>query len=253
MRGVHGLLAMGLVWMALGGYGQAQELEPSSRAPNLEPNHPDFKTVPTVTFERVHPNAEPAHYAISVEASGDAAYHSEESAAGANKDANQEPYILKFTVSESTSMRIFELARQANYFKGMPSSADPLLPNSGTRTLTYSEGPIDSFGHRTNGVRNWTTYNDSTNPAVRQLTSIFTGISNSLELGRQLESLHRSRGAGLDAALKRAEERAHAHSFVELQAIAYCLKGVANDPAVSDAARRRAGRLLMLAGVSQAK
>lgn len=253
MRGVHGLLAIGCVWVALGGaYSQVPQLEPGSQAPNLEPDHPEMKNVPTVTFERVYPDAEPEHYVISVESSGNAAYHSEKAYSGSGDDvAGEEPYILKFTVSGDTSSRIFELTRKANYFK---SSGDhSSLPDSGNSTLTYSEGPTDSFGHSVNGVRNWVSYDNSADPAIRQLASLFAEISNSLELGREIESLHRSHRAGLEAALKRAEDNAANHGLLELQAIAVSLKGVADDPGVSDVARQRAQRLLMLAGASPAQ
>ena len=253
MRGVHGLLAIGCVWVALGGaYAQVPQLEPGSQAPNLEPKDPEMKIVPTVTFERVYPDAEPEHYVISVESSGNAAYHSEKAYTGSENDvAGEEPYILKFTISGGTSSRIFELTREANYFK---SSGDHnSLPDSGDSTLTYSEGPIDSFGHAVNGVRNWVSYDNSADPAIRQLTSIFAGISDSLELGREIELLHRSHRAGLEAALKRAEDNAGNHGLLELQAIAVNLKAVVDDPAVSDVARQRAQSLLMLAGASPAQ
>ncbi len=243
MRGVHGLLAVACVCVVLGGaYAQA---------PDLDPNHPKMKIVPTVTFERVYPNDEPAHYAVSVESSGDAAYNSVGLGNAEGADGNGEPYIMKFTVSESTSMHIFELVRQAHNFKG--KSGDDDGSNTGNRTLTYSEGPADSFGQPTFGVRNRLTYDESTDPAILQLTGIFAGISNSLELGRELEYLHRSRRAGLDAALKGAEDRARDHSLLELGAISHSLQVVADDPAVSDAARQRAQHLLKLAQSSPAE
>lgn len=245
MRGVHSLLAIGSLCTALTGA--------HAQAPNLEPNHPDFKIVPTVTFERVYPNAEPSHYAIAVDSSGNAAYQSVAMGNVAGEtNASQEPYILKFTVSEATCERIFELARQASYFKHPPERDERNIPNTGTLTLTYSEGPADSFGHVTNGARNSMTYGNSAAPAIRQLTRIFEGISGSLELGRQLESLHRAGRPGLDAALERAEERVRQHRYAELQAIAYCFQNIAGDPSVSGLARQRARRLLLIAQSSSA-
>lgn len=253
MRWVHGWLTIGCVGVVVA--------VASAQTPNLDPNHPDLILIPTVTYERVYPNAEPSHYAISVESSGNAAYHSDELSvvAGGEKAATEpnadkpynKPYILKFTISESTCRRIFQLARQAGYFKGKPGAGDR-TPSGGNRTLTYSEGPANSFGNYTNGVRNWVTYDDSKDPAIRQLTEIFAGISSSIELGREIEYLRQTRHSGLDAALKRAEDRAGEHGFVELQAIAYCLKDVADDPSVSGAARERAEHLLLLARPSPA-
>ncbi len=245
MRIIHNFIPIGYVCILLAGaYAQA---------PNLEPNDPNFKVVPTVTFERVYPNATAANYAISVESSGNAAYRSEELGPGVRQEiATGEPYILKFTISETTSIRIFRLTRRANYFKGS-SSADNSVTNTGNITLTYGEGPADSFGHRTNGVRNSVTYNDSTNPAIRQLTGIFEGISNSIQLGRQLEYFRRTSQPALESALKRAEVRVRAHRLIELQAIIPSLKGVVEDPSVTNVARRRAEHLLMLAQSSPAQ
>ncbi len=245
MRIIHNIFAIGYVCILLAGaYAQV---------PNLEPNDPNFRVVPTVAFERVYANATAANYAISVESSGNAAYRSEELNPGARlESATGEPYILKFTISETTSMRIFRLTRQANYFKGN-SRADNSVSNTGNITLTYGEGPADSFGHSTNGVRNSVTYNDSTSPAIRQLTSIFEGISDSIQLGRQLDYLRRTSQPSLESVLKRAEVRARAHRLIELQAIIPSLKGVAEDPSVTNVARRRAQHLLMLAQSSPAQ
>jgi hypothetical protein len=240
IRIVPNLIPIGFVCIVLiGAYAQP---------PNLEPNHPGFKVVPTISFERVYPNATPAHYAISVDSSGNAAYQSEDLGHGARQElATGEPYIVKFTISDATSLRIFNLARQAKYFKRSSGAGNRLIPNTGTITLTYAEGPVDSFGHSTNGVRNSITYNKSTNPAIRQLTKIFEGISNSIQLGRQIEYLRRTSQPALDDALKSAENRARAHRIIELQAIIPSLKNVADDPSVSDFARQHARRLIQLA------
>ncbi len=244
MRMIRNFLSIGYVCVLLAGaYAQP---------PTLEPNNPDVEVVPTLTFERVYPNETAAHYAISVDSTGIAAYQSEGLGPGTRQEiATGEPYILKFTISETTSMRIFRLARQANYFK-RDSSANS-VPDTGDITLTYEEGPPDSFGHLTNSVRNSVTYNDPTTPVIRQLTIIFEGISNSIQLGRQLEYLRGTSKSALDFALKRAEDRARAHRLIELQVIVPSLKEVAEDPSVSNVARRRAQHLLMLAQSSPAQ
>ncbi len=224
-----------------------------AQPPNLEPDRPHFKVVPTVTFERVYLNSTSAHYSIAVDSFGNAACYSEELAPGARQEIpTGEPYILKFTISDATSMRIFQLAQQANYFKPSPSAANS-APSPGNKTLSYAEGPADSFGHWTNGVRSYVTYKDSTNPAIRQLTTIFEGIFNSIQLGRELEYFRRTSKTALDPILKRAEDRARAQYLIELQAITPSLKDVAEDPSVTPIVRRRAQHLLMLAHSSPAQ
>ncbi len=245
MRILHNCISIGYLCILLAGaYAQP---------PNLEPDRSHFKVVPTVTFERVYPNLTSAHYSIAVDSSGNAACHSEELGPGVRHEvATGEPYILKFTISDATSKRIFQLTQQANLFKRGPS-ADNSVPDTGYKTLSYAEGPADSFGHWTNGVRASLTYNDSTDPAIRQLTSIFEGIFNSIQLGRELEYFRSTSKATLDTILKRAEDRARAHYLIELQVIIPALKGVAEDPSASRTARQRAQRLLMLAQSSPAQ
>ncbi len=133
----------------------------------------------------------------------------------------------------------------------MPDLDGGPLPNTSIKTLTYSEGPAHSFGHLTNGVRNSTSYANSNNLAIRQLTAIFSGISNSIEFGRQIEDLRHGDQAALDGALKLAEDRANKHQLIEIGIIAQSLKEVADDPSVSNTARGRARHLLLLAGSSQ--
>ena len=88
-------------------------------------------------------------------------------------------------MSDVTRTRIFSLAKQAHYFKGNFAYTKGRVADTGTKTLTYSEGPADSFDQPTAGVHNTTTYNYSEDPAIQQLTSIFEGISETMELGRR--------------------------------------------------------------------
>ncbi len=216
--------------------------------PDLQPNAPGDKPVPTVTFDLVFPGAVPAHYSVAVESSGRAAYRSDEIAAGGPPEtATGDPYLVYFVVSEATRTRIFKLAAAANYFNGRFNYTKSRVANTGTKTLTYSEGPAVPFGKPTAGVRSSTVYNYSENPDIQRLTTIFQDISESLELGRRLNYLHRFDKLGLDAELKRAVEQAHEGQLLELQAIAPVLKAVADDSDVMHIARQRAQELLKIA------
>jgi hypothetical protein len=166
-----------------------------AQAPNLEPKTPQDKRVPTVTYELVLPGEMSAHYAISVESSGNAAYRSRAIGAGDQEQiATGDAHILKFTLSQPTCMRIFELARQANYFEHPSVSSvptlDPMFARSGAsfNTLSYSYGPLYSFDEASKSVRNSITYTHPEDPAIRQLTSIFESISRSVESGRIAEA-----------------------------------------------------------------
>jgi hypothetical protein len=147
---------------------------------------------------------------------------------------------------------VFQLAKQANYFRGNFNYTKGRIANTGTKTLSYSEGPVDSFGKPTNGVRYETTYNYSENAAIQELTAIFQNISNTLELGRRLDHLRRFDRLGLDAELKRAEEMAKGGQLLELQAILPALQKVVDDSSVLHIARESAQHLIGLAEASAA-
>lgn len=222
-----------------------------AQQPNLEPDTPHDKPQPTVSFDFVLPGTRPAHFAISVESSGRAAYRSDEVAPKSGSDEQAgDPYLLRFVMSEPTRTRIFALARQADFFKGDFNYTKSRVANTGAKTLSYGEGPSVAFGGPTNGVRNSTTYNYSDNPAIQQLTTIFQSISNTIELGARLDFLRRFDKLGLDAELKRADEMAKENNFVELHVIAPTLRTISEDYRVVNVARQRAKNLLSMAEAS---
>ena len=157
--------------------------------PNLEPKTPRDMRLPTITYELVLRGDTQARAVLSVDSAGNAAYrtralsaeHQEQITAG-------EARIVKFTVSQPTCTRIFELARQANYFAGDSSSTvlDPTFSKLGARfiTLSYSYGPLYSFDDAAKSVRTTVTFSTPPNSALQQLTSIFESMADSLERGR---------------------------------------------------------------------
>ena len=232
---LSGWLAAGLCW--------------GRQTPNVEPNTPGDKTVPVVAFDLAFSGATPSHYAIAVESTGGAAYRSDDiGTQGEQASAAGDPYLLKFTVSEPTRTRIFQLAREAHYFQGNFNYTKTRVADTGTKTLSYSEGPANAFAAPTNGKRSQTVYNYSQNPSIQELTAIFQRISTTIELGRHIAYLHRFDKLGLDAELKRADEMAGENQLLELQAIAPALQAVADDYSVLHIAREHAKHLLELAG-----
>ena len=219
------------------------------QTPKVELSTPGDKPVPLVTFELAFPGATPSHYSIAVESSGRAAYRSDDiGAQGERESAAGDPYLVKFIVSEPTRSRIFQLAKEVNYFQGNFNYTKTRVADTGTKTLSYSEGPADSFATPTIGKRTQTVYNYSQNPSIQQLTTIFQQISATLELGRRIDYLHRFDKLGLDAELKRADEMAGENQLLEIQAIAPSLRAVADDYSVLHIARQHAEHLLEQAG-----
>jgi hypothetical protein len=224
-------------------------IAPVSLAKAQRPDlHPGYATSPTpiVSFEFERPGMRPPHYAISVESTGKAAYRADEVVG--QDDSSQEPYILKFTVSEPNRSRIFELAQQTNFFKGNFNYTKTRIADTGTKTLMYSEGGIpDVYTFPVEGVLNRTTYNWSENPAIQQLTSIFQGIETTLEFGRRLEFDRRFDKLALDSELKQLQEMQKGGQALEIQAIAPVLTNISNDFSVMHIARQRAQQILKAA------
>jgi hypothetical protein len=218
----------------------------NAQTPDLEADRPG-SPIPIVTFEIVRPGVNPPHYAIAVESAGRAAYRADEKTeqevgSGAQ---TEEPYFLKFTVSEPNRSLIFELAKQANMFKGDFDYTKSRIANTGIKTLAYSEGRLaDPFQYPVEGIQNKTTYNWSENVAIQELTRIFEGMQTTLEFGRRLEFERRFDKLGLDQELKRLQELQKSGQAQEVQAIEAVLTNISNDLSVMHVARQRAREIL---------
>lgn len=213
---------------------------------------------PVVTFTLDFPGANPSHYVIAVSRDGRGTYtsngqmsaNSSSQSASADSDSNAgsdktsaisapENGPLDFTVSDHVRDLIFDLGQRAHYFSGKVDSARKNIASTGTKTLSYKDE------HRQSEA----TYNYSTSAPVEQLTSVFEGLSETLEFGRRLAFFHKYQKLALDDDLKRMEEMQRDNSLGDMQAIASVLKAIADDPSVMNVARSRALRLLS----SQAK
>ena len=208
-----------------------------ARTPSLESQRADNPAVATVTFTFDWPSFQPHHYSISVDSTGSAAYESLTAEGTAGQNVAGEPYELKFTISEGARNRIFELAKQANYFNGDFDFKKHKVAFSGTKTLAFADGQ----------KKYQTTYNWSENSTIQELTTLFAGISNTQESGQHLQQLLRYDKLGLNQELERMEDMSKMHALAEIQSIAPVLQQLASDTSVMNIARQRAQRLLRLA------
>lgn len=191
--------------------------------------------VPTVTFDLIWEQATPQEYIIRAQADGPSTYVSRNPLKPVQPGEEKEPdYTLDFTLSPASQRRIFKLAQQANYFNGDFDYKAHRIANTGKKTLTYA----DETRHFQ------TVYNHSENKAIQELTSIFQGISSTIEFGRHLEFKHKYDKLGLESELKAMEEAAENRNLAEIQIVAPTLKNIAEDPSVLNIARQRAKRLL---------
>ena len=225
---------------------------PRAQAANSEPNVPGDKPGATVTFDIVFPPYSPAHSTVTVDSSGRASYHSDDlRSSNADKNALLDPYSLEFTLSVATTAKIFKLTQEADYFRGDFAYTKGNIANTGDKTLTYREGPADPAGKPAEGKRYQTAYNYSENPAIKELTSIFQGIGQTVEIGRRLAFLRRFDKLGLDATLKQAVEMANSGYMQEIPIIAPTLRAIMDDFAVMRIARQRAEHLLKMNEAAQ--
>ena len=191
--------------------------------------------VPTVTFDLVWEQATPQEFTIRTQADGPSSYLSRNPLKPVPEGEEKDPdYTIDFSMSAKDAARIFKLAQHANYFNGDFEYRAHRIANTGKKTLTYA----DETRHFQ------TVYNHSENNAIQELTSIFQGISSTIEFGRKLQFKHKYDKLGLEGELKAMEDAADNHNLAEIQVVSSTLKDIADDSSVMNIARQRARRLL---------
>jgi len=190
----------------------------------------------SVGFTLDFPNSIPDHYKIVIFADGHATY---DSTGRLTPDSEPpDPFHLDFQVSPASKTKIFDLAAKAKYFEGKIDSGKKGIASTGDKTLIYEDGSRKTEAH----------YNFSPNSSIQELTSLFQGISTTLEFGRRLAYYHHYQKLALDEEFKRMDETNRFGEMAELQAIAPILKQIIADPTVLNVSRNRAQRLLALSG-----
>ncbi len=186
----------------------------------------------TVTFTLDFPGSQPGHYSVQVQSDGKARYQSSGRPSPESDDSDNFDY--EFAVSPATRAKIFDLSAKAGYFQRDVDSHRKNMAFTGKKTLGYKSA--QRIGEAT--------YNYSPEMAVQELTSLFQGLSATLELGHRLEYSLRYQKLALAEELKRTEESARLSAPVEIQAIAPILQQIVADSSVMNVTRARAQRLL---------
>lgn len=212
-----------LMFWSVGLFGQANEPkpEPTSVAPE--------ETPPIIRFTQAWPQATPPFYVIAMDGSGRTTYNSSPS----NSEPGN-PYDLKFVISGQTRAKIFDLAKQLNFFQGDFDYRKSRIAFTGTKTLKFQNGKEE---HETS-------YNWSDNLAMQDITKIFQNISETIELGRVMADKYRFDKLGVDAEMRKLEQATKDERTAELQAIQPILLKIAKDPGMMNITRRRAELLL---------
>lgn len=186
----------------------------------------------TVSFTLDFPMSQPGHYSIQVDSDGKARYQSTSKVSTESDDTDTFNY--EFTVSPATRDKVFDLSAKAHYFQKDLDAHRKNLAFTGTKTLRYQDDTR----------KGESTYNYSSEAPVQELTTLFQGLSATLELGHRLEYSLRYQKLALAEELKRTEESARLSPPVEIQAIAPILQQIVADSSVMNVTRARARRLL---------
>ena len=147
-------------------------------------------------------------------------------------------YSLDFTMSNANREKVFELAKQSDYFQGDVEIKAKNIAKTGQKTLEY-------HGSAASGPSNTSaTYNYSPNKDIQQLTQLFQSVATTVDMGRRLAFDYRFDKLGLDARLHSLQELQASHFVAELQAIEPILRKIAADPNVMHVSRVAAKQLL---------
>ena len=188
---------------------------------------------PTVVFTSVLWNASPPAYSIAVDATGTATYQSTQDSV----DRTGVPYSIEFQTTDATRRIAFNIARELNLFNGNFSVSLGSPETTPVRTLAYHDITFD----------NHITYSDSTDSQIQELTSVFEEISATFEFARRVGYLHQHDKERLEPELTRMQASAERHMLRELQAVTPALKSIALDTSLSEAVRKQAEAILVLA------
>jgi hypothetical protein len=188
-------------------------------------------SLPVVTFSFDFPQSNPEHYSVSVDATGHSHYECTEKISA---DSEEQVYKSEFEISPSNRKRIFEWAKQAQYFAGKLDSGNRKVAFAGTKILSYQDS------QRSVSAR----YNYSNVAAVQQLTALFQNMASTLEYGNRLSYYHRYQKLALDDELKHMEAQAKSSEISELQAVAPALQEIVDDASVLNGVRARASKLI---------
>jgi hypothetical protein len=187
----------------------------------------------SITFALDFPGSDPPHYSITVAAGGNASYECRGKIA---EDADEETYKTEFEMSPANRERIFNWAKQAQYFAGKVDSGKHNLAFTGAKVLSYQDGQHSFEAH----------YNYSNLEAVQQLTALFQSVAGTLEYGRRLAYYHRYQKLALDEELKRMEMEAKNNQLSEIQGVAPVLQQIVEDNSVINVVRARAKELIAM-------
>jgi hypothetical protein len=178
-----------------------------------------------ITYRRVFPSSVPEFIEIKIPEHGDCRFDIRQ----LDEDADPQP----FQVGEPLRAKVFELAGQLHYFRGLQLDVKRRIANLGQKTFRWQRG---SDSHET-------TFNYTLNSTANQLLQIFEGLARQQEHLILLQRRMKYDRLGVNNALMQFEMDLNKRAIPEPQRLLPVLEQIANDPRVVDIARQRARSL----------
>ena len=169
-------------------------------------------------------------YSITVHPDGTAHFDGDPNPIGGGQS---EPFQQDFILSAANRQKIFQLAKNTNYFQGN-FDYPKKIAQTGRKTLEY-ESPE---------VHGSVTYNWSENKDIQELTRIFLAIANTVDYGCKLAYQYRFDKLGMDKRVRELEQLQANGEVEELAAIEPILRKIADDPNLMRITRQSAKHLL---------
>jgi hypothetical protein len=191
----------------------------------------------TLVFERI--GFVIPRFTLDVDQRGRGTYVGEQAvpvAGGLPSEPVTQPFDREFSLSASTAAKIFALAQQLDYFNVRCAANAKNMADTGTNTLRF-RGP---------GMSGSCTFKYSEDKAVIELMGLLRGIAETMDLGRELDRLHRYDRLGLDDAMVSLAGEVSEGRAREVGTIAPSLQSIAADVNVLQRVRTRAAALLKL-------
>jgi|SRR5581483_512934 len=208
-------------------------LECSWTAHSQDTQLPDAPRFPTVSFSEVLWSATPPYYSLVMDSLGNTTYESTMETI----EQTGIPFTVKFPASPSTSRIIFRTVEQLRFLKEPVRGLSQGPANSSVKTLAYRDPKIEKE----------LTYRSARNALVQQLTSLFQGVSLTLQFGYRLTYMREHGNKGIEAELQRMQQMAERGQLRELAAVTPLLRDIAADPTLDNSVRQRAEAVLRYA------
>jgi hypothetical protein len=149
------------------------------------------------------------------------------------RQLDEEPGATPFEVSPALRGKIFQLAAQLNYFKGLDLDVHRKIAYLGEKTFRWERGP------EANEVK----FNYTVNPEAAQLLQICEGLARQQELIELLQRSMKYDRLGVNDALLQLEEDFSKGVLPEPQRVLPLLDQIAADSHILEIARERARSL----------